>query len=279
VVNVPGNPTGIVFNNSGGGFMVTGAGSGGGGGGVYGGMAAASTSGSSAFMFAGLNGTISGWSPSADAVNAIVAVTNSANGASYTGLAIAANGAASFIYAADFHNARIDVFDSTFAPVTPAGGFKDAAVPAGYAPFNVQAIGGQLYVTYAMQDAAARFSVAGAGLGMVDVFDVNGNLVKQLIKGGSLNAPWGVAMAPGNFGQFSNDLLVGNFGDGWINAFDPTSGAFKGSLSTSGTPIAISGLWGIAFGNGLNSQPTNTLFYAAGPNNGTNGLYGRIDTQ
>ncbi len=262
VVTVPGDPTGIVYNG-GGGFLVTGA----------------AASGSALFIFAGEGGVISGWSPSADMTHAIAAVDNSASGAIYKGLAIASKGGVNFIYATDFHNNKIDVFDSNYAPATPAGGFKDAAIPAGFAPFGIQAIGGKLYVTYAMQDANAQDDVHGAGLGAVAVFDADGNLLQHLIAGGVLDAPWGIAMAPANFGDFSNRLLIANFGDGKINAFDPATGALSGTLSQDGTPLALDGLWGIAFGNGLNSQPTNTLFYAAGPNDEANGVYGRIDLQ
>ncbi|HZW72499.1 MAG TPA: TIGR03118 family protein, partial [Caldimonas sp.] len=159
------------------------------------------------------------------------------------------------------------------------GAFTDPQLPAGFAPFGIQAIGNQIIVTYAKQDAQAAKAVFGAGIGAVDVFDTAGTLTARLVAaGGMLNAPWGIALAPANFGTFSNDLLIGNLGDGRINAFDPMTGAWLGALADgNGTPIAIDGLWGIAFGNGINSQPTNTLFFAAGPNNETNGVYGRID--
>ena len=145
----------------------------------------------------------------------------------------------------------------------------------------IQALGDRVYVAYAKQDTQARSAVAGAGLGVVDVFDTAGNMLQRLIPaGGQLNAPWGMAMAPAGFGTFSNALLVGNVGDGKINAFNPTTGAWMGALSSAdGTPIAIDGLHGIAFGNGLNNQPTNTLFFAAGPAGGTHGAYGRIDSR
>jgi uncharacterized protein (TIGR03118 family) len=213
--------------------------------------------------------------------NAILVVDGAGQGKVYKGLAIATVAGAPQLYAADFHNGVVDVFDANFAPVVRAGAFSDSNLPAGYAPFGVQAIGNQIFVSYAMQDASAHDDVAGAGLGAVDVFDTAGNLVKRLIApGGKLNAPWGMAMAPANFGTFSNDLLVGNFGDGKINAYDPVTGAFLGTLTDpTGTVIAIDGLWGIAFGNGINAQPTNTLFYAAGPADEKNGVYGRIDFQ
>jgi uncharacterized protein (TIGR03118 family) len=258
------HPTGIVFNSTTG-FQVTQAG----------------VTGASPFIFSSIAGTISGWSPSVNRTSSITMFDGAAQGKSYRGLAIATQGANTFIYATDFHNAAVDVFDSTFAPVTIAGAFVDANLPAGYAPFGIQAIGNQLYVSYAKQDAAGVFQVTGAGLGAVDIFDTSGTLVKRLIlPGGALNAAWGMAMAPASFGPFSNDLLVGNFGDGKINAFDPTTGALLGSLTLpNGVPIAIDGLWGIAFGNGIDSQPTTTLFYAAGPASETHGVYGRIDNQ
>jgi uncharacterized protein (TIGR03118 family) len=258
------SPTGIVFSGSSTDFTVS----------------QGSASGASAFLFAGEGGTISGWSPAVNMNAAITMVDDSAAGAAYKGLALAAQGSANFLYAADFHNNRIAVFDSRFAPVATAGGFTDPDLPAGYAPFNIQAIGNKLYVAYAQQDATAHDEVAGAGLGLVDVYDSAGTLQQRLVTGGALNAPWGLAMAPANFGPYSGDLLVGNFGDGKINAFDPATGAYKGTLSTAdGAPIVIDGLWGIAFGNGLNAQPTNTLFYAAGPGDEAHGAYGRIDVQ
>jgi uncharacterized protein (TIGR03118 family) len=166
-----------------------------------------------------------------------------------------------------------------FTKVAAAGGFTDPRLPAGYAPFGIQAIDGSLYVTFAKQDTAAHDNINGAGLGIVDVFDATGHFVKRLIDaGGPLNAPWGVALAPANFGTFSAALLVANFGDGKINAFNASTGALIGTLgNASGAPIAIDGLWGIAFGNGVNSQPTNTLFFAGGPFGETHGVYGRID--
>jgi uncharacterized protein (TIGR03118 family) len=260
----PANPTGIVFNGSTA-FQVTQGGA----------------SGASVFIFAGEAGTISGWSPRVNANNAVVAVDGASKGKVYKGLAIASVGGAPRLYAADFHNAVVDVFDGNFAPVVVSGAFVDPNLPAGYAPFGIQAIGSQIFVSYAKQDAQGADEVAGSGLGALDVFDAAGNLQQRLIPpGGKLNAPWGIAMAPANFGPFSNDVLVGNFGDGTINAFDPASGAFLGSLSDgNGTALVISGLWGLAFGNGINSQPTNTLFFAAGPADESNGVYGRIDFQ
>jgi len=211
-----------------------------------------------------------------------------ANGAVYKGLAIAQNAGATFLYATDFHNNKVDVFDVHFvkqAASATAFTFSDPAVPAGYAPFGIQAIGNgtggatQLYVTYAKQSAPANHDNAnGAGLGYVDIYDTNGKLIKQLVAGGALNAPWGIALAPADFGTFSNALLVGNFGDGVINAYDAASGAPLGAIGDStGKALATPGLWAIAFGNDSNNQPHNTLFFTAGINNEANGSYGRID--
>ncbi len=231
------------------------------------------------FIFAGEGGTLSAWSPSVNANSAVVVVDRFAEGKSYKGLAIASAGGAPRLYAADFHNAVVDVYDGNFAPVVSPGAFTDPQLPAGYAPFGIQAIGNRIVVAYAKQDAQAADEVAGAGLGAVDVFDTAGTLTARLIApGGKLDAPWGLVLAPANFGTFSNDLLVGNFGDGRINAFDPATGAWLGALGDgNGMPIAVAGLWGIAFGNGINGQPTNTLFFAAGPNDEQDGVYGRID--
>ena len=257
------SPTGIVFNGLGG-FPVSQGG----------------TSGSSAFVFAGEAGTIAGWSPNVNLNSAVTVFDGAAASKVYKGLALASQGGANFLYATDFHNGVVDMFDSAFQPVASSTAFKDPNLPAGYAPFGIQAIANQIYVSYAKQDSAAHDNVSGAGLGLVDVFDASGALLKRLIApGGRLNAPWGVAMAPTNFGKFSGDLLIGNFGDGTINAFDPSTGAYLGTLAKAdGSAIMIDGLWGIAFGNGINSQPANTLFFAAGPADETHGVYGRIDS-
>ena len=255
-------PTGIVFNGTQD-FKIT----------------AGGVTGVGAFIFAGLSGTISAWSPTvAGGAATVVAVDNSAGGSGYKGLAIASVSGVNYIYATDFKNKRVDVFDTNFKPVTLAGGFKDANLPANYVPFGIQAIGTNIYVSYAPVDSTGA-EMFGAGLGLVDQFDTSGNLVKELVvPGGALNNPWGMALAPANFGIFSNDLLVGNFGDGKINAFDPSTGKLVGTISnSSGVPLSYAGLWGIAFGNGIDSQPTNTLFYAAGTGGGAHGQYGRID--
>ncbi len=257
------NPTGTVFNDSTTNFQLTSGG----------------VTGTSPFLFAGEGGAISAWSPTVNATQAVIVFDGASAGAEYKGLAIL-TGSVNRLYAADFHNKRVDVFDGNFNKITVSGGFTDSAIPANYAPFNIQAIAGQLYVAYAETSTGSGDEVDGAGLGYIDVFDSNGTLVKHLVSNGALNAPWGMAMAPANFGAFSNDLLVGNFGDGKINVYDPSTGTKVGTLSKAdGSAIVIDGLWGIAFGNGLNSQPANTLFYAAGPSSEAHGVYGRIDMQ
>lgn len=267
VVNIPspgnsaggGTPTGIVFNASAG-FEV-------------------SQGNPARFIFATEDGLIAAWSPTADATHAITVVNNSAGAAVYKGLALSAGGTGSLLYAADFRNARIDVFDSSFKPVAlQMGAFFDPNLPAGFAPFGLQAINGNIYVAYAKQDAARHDDVAGKGFGFVNVFDPNGQLIRRVVSGGRLNAPWGMTLAPAGFGKFSNRLLVGNFGDGRINAYDLATGQFVGRLKApGGRPIQIDGLWGIAFGKGFASAPVNTLFFAAGPGDELHGLYGRID--
>jgi hypothetical protein len=172
---------------------------------------------------------------------------------------------------------EIDVYDTNFAVKTLVGTFSDPNLPAGYAPFNVQNIGATLYVTYALQDAQKRDEVAGIGNGFVDKFDTNGSLLGRFVSQGLLNAPWGVALAPSNFGKFSNDILVGNFGDGKIHAYNATSGALDGTLSDAfGNAIVIDGLWALAFGNGTTAGDTNALYFTAGPNEEAHGLFGKL---
>jgi uncharacterized protein (TIGR03118 family) len=265
------DPTGIVFNGSSS-FVVS----------------AAGKSAAAKFIFDGEGGIIGGWAPSVDSGNVVITYVD-AGGAVYKGLAIANNGSGDFLYATDFHNNKVDVFDSSFnkQPSTAASfSFTDPTLPAGYAPFGIQAIANgaagatQLYVSYAQQSPPDNFDNAnGAGLGLVNIFDTNGNLLKHLIPvGGVLDGPWSMALAPADFGTLGNKLLIGNFGDGRINAFDPSTGQLVGAVKdAAGTPFALPGLWGIAFGNDANNQPHNTLFYAAGTNDEANGAYGRID--
>ncbi len=231
------------------------------------------------FIFDGTGGTISAWSTG---TTAITEFDGSAQGDSFTGLAIyTQTSGSSFILAADFAHNAIDVLDSTFKSNTTAfpGGFSDPNLPAGYAAFGIQTIGNMIYVSYAKQPATPGPEVDGEGLGLVDVFDGTGKLVKELVGvGGVLNAPWGMALAPTGFGSFAGDLLVGNFGDGRINVFNPTTGQMVGTLTdtTTNSPIHIPGLWGIAFGNGALGQSATSLYYAAQPDMKAQGLYGAI---
>ena len=255
-------PTGIVFNGSAD-FTVTSGGA----------------TGAAPFVFASESGTISGWSPSVLATSSVIAYDDAAGGAVYKGLTLASVNGQQFLYATDFKNNKVDVFDKNFAKTTlPGGQFKDPALPAGYAPFGIQVVGTKIYVTFALQAAGGKVQTNGAGNGAVDVFDTSGNLLKQLVVGTNLNSPWGIALAPANFGTLSNDILIGNFGDGTVNAYDPNTSTFIGKLKhADGSTLALPGIWGMAFGNGKSAQPTNTLFYASGPSGKTTGAYGRID--
>jgi len=233
-------------------------------------------SGRAVFIFASTTGVVTGWSPAVSLTTAQFAF-QATDDAIYTGIALANNGSGNFLYLADFHNGEIDVLDGSFHLVHLAGAFSDPGLPAGYAPFNVAAIGGKLCVAYAKQDADAQEEITGPHLGFVDVFDLNGNFERRLVSRGRLNAPWAMVVAPPDFGDFSNDLLVGNFGDGRLNAYDPTTGAFRGTLGQSpGHPIEIDGLWGLVFGNGVTAGSAATLYYAAGPEDETHGLFGKI---
>ncbi|HSE31431.1 MAG TPA: TIGR03118 family protein [Pyrinomonadaceae bacterium] len=265
-----GNPTGLVFNG-GTGFVVNNG---------------AGTS-AARFMFSSEDGTISAFRG-----NPIVTVVPNANapahGAIYKGLAIDSRTNGQYLYATDFHNGKVDVFDTSFHLITLSGNFTDPNLPAGFAPFGIQTIGDTLYVTYALQDADAEDDVAGPGNGFVDAYDLNGNLIRRVASMGELNAPWGLALAPSDFGRFSGDLLVGNFGDGRIHAFDPTTLTSDGEFeavgllhSAGGRPIQIEGLWALQFGHGTTAVGANglttTLFFTAGPFDEEHGLFGSID--
>jgi uncharacterized protein (TIGR03118 family) len=191
-------------------------------------------------------------------------------------LAIGRNAAGQYLYAANFRAATIDVFDAAFNPVTLDGSFTDQQIPAGFAPFGIQNIGGQLFVTYAKQNAAKHDDVKGPGNGFVDVVSSSGVLLRRFASGGPLDSPWGLALAPSSFGNFHGDVLVGNFGDGLINAFTP-AGGFRGQLkSETNAPIQIDGLWGLRFGNGGNGGDVSALFFTAGINDEKDGLFGSI---
>ena len=233
-----------------------------------------------AFIFASESGHVTAWNGddgtktgSAKAEDVFAKV-----GAIYKGIAESTDG---FLYLADFHNGKIDVLDSKFQPVKLGTGdfgtFSDPNLPEGFAPFNVAVINGKLYVSYAKQDATATDDVAGHGHGFIDVFDLKGTTVQRLVSRGDLNSPWAMVQATGNFGQFSNDLLVGNFGDGRIHAYNPTTGKELGTLSEGhDRPLVIDGLWGLAFGNSKTPGGPDTLFYAAGPADESQGLFGMI---
>ena len=252
----PGVPTGIASNPSSADFLLAGPGT------------------AAFFLWATEDGGIAAWAGGSSATIKFAAT----DGAVYKGLALAGNGTNFRLYAADFHNGKIDVLDTTFAKTTVPGGFADPTIPAGFHPFNVLNIQGNLYVVYALKEADGDDEVAGPGLGFVNVFDADGFLLGRVASRGKLNAPWGIALAPAGFGRFSNHLLVGNFGDGTINAYDPKNNTFAGQLRTSnGQVLKIDGLWGIAFGNGFQQQPTDTLFFAAGPDDENHGLYGKIE--
>ena len=251
VVGIPGGaPTGVVFNATGG-FKVNGA--------------------PAHFIFDSEAGTITAWNAGTQAVTEATTPD-----AVYKGLAIATTGGTPRLYAANFHTGKIDVFNDSFAPTTVPGGFTDPNLPADFAPFNVQEIAGFLVVSFAQQDPNSSDELHGPGLGYVDVFDTQGHLVRRLISQGALDAPWGLALAPRHFGPFSGDLLVGNFGDGAINAYDPRTGAFRGTLQNKdGNQIKINGLWALRFGNGVIGTPQSLLF-TAGIGDEDHGLFGEI---
>jgi uncharacterized protein (TIGR03118 family) len=264
--NGPGDVTGIVASSSATDFMF------------------GATPAPARFLFVTQSGTLSAWSPTVDPANAVVVYDDGAGGAVYTGLATATDGGASFLYAADFANGKIDVFDSTFARAAASAAFSDPMLPAGFKPFNIQAVqlagSTVLVVAYAREsDTEAGEEVPGAGDGLINTFTPAGALLQRLIsRSGQLNAPWGIAVAPANFGTLSNALLVGNFGDGRIQGYNATTGAYLHALSDSaGNPITASGLWGITFGNGARNQPATVLYLTAGINGEANGLYARVD--
>jgi uncharacterized protein (TIGR03118 family) len=256
-------PTGTVFN-SGPGFVVA----------AQNGLAAPSR-----FLFATEDGTINGWAPAVDPTHAVLAIDNSSAGAVYKGLTLAIDSSGQgILYAADFSHGTIDVFDQHFRPIARPGAFQDPNIPSGFAPFNIQNINNQLFVTYAQRDGSGADEVAGPGRGFIDVYDTDGRLLRRFASGGALDSPWGLALAPAAFGPDGGALLVGNNGDGHINAFNPSSGAFLGPLADdSGNPIAIPNLWALMFGNGHAGGASDTLFFAAGVGD-EHGLFGALQT-
>jgi len=271
VVAIPdGAPTGLVFNNSGGGFVVT----------------SGASSAPAVFIFSSEAGVISGWNPNvpppAPSTQAQVGATVA--DAIYKGLAIAGTGADARLYATNFHAGTVDIFDNAYTLLALPGAFVDPNLPVGYAPFGIQNINGTLYVTYALQDDDAEDDVAGPGNGFVDAYDTAGKLLRRVASRGSLNSPWGLALAPADFGAFSNKLLVGNFGDGRINAYDLSESTSTGEAvavgplhSAKGPPVEIEGLWALQFGNGAGAGPKNTLFFTSGPFDEKHGLFGLLE--
>jgi len=240
------------------------------------------SSGPAVFIFATEEGKILGWNPNVSMTQAQVAVDESSLGAVYKGLAIASTTTDSFLYATDFHNRRVDVFNGSFEPANAPGAFVDQKIPAGYAPFGIQNVEGTIVVTYAEQDADRHDDVAGQGHGFVDRFDTSGAFLGRVATHGQLNSPWGIAPAPAGFGAFAGDLLVGNFGDGQVSAFAPQEdGTYElvGQLRTGDHKVlTIDGLWSLQFGKGNlnNNGPTTTLFFTAGPDGESHGLFGTI---
>jgi uncharacterized protein (TIGR03118 family) len=230
-----------------------------------------------AFLFASEDGTFSGWRPALINNAETLAIANPNN--VYKGLTGANIGGNEYAYLANFRAGTVDVMKGNGAAPALTGTFTDPGLPAGYAPFGIQRIGTTIYVTYAVQDSAKKDDVAGLGNGIVTAFDLQGNFLMRVATGGVLNSPWGLALAPVGFGDFGGDLLVGNFGDGLIHAYNPSTGLLVGTLSnTSGNPLAIDGLWALQFGNGGQAGPTSTLFFTAGPNGEADGLFGDLVT-
>lgn len=271
VVSVPGGSPLAVAPNDSGDFPVDSGGA----------------SGTSSFLFGNSSGQISGWNANVPPPNPSISAQLAADvpDAKFTGLSVGQSSGQNLLYAADFHNGEIDVFNTSFQQVTLSGSFVDPTIPAGFAPFNIQNLGGSLFVTYAKQDAAKQNFIAGPGNGFIDVFNMNGTLNRRLATGSpgnnfpAINAPWGLAIAPNNFGGLSNDLLVANAGDGRISAFDPLFGFYAGMLlDVNGNPVVIDGLHGISFGNNVSFGATGVLFYTAGPNSQSHGFLGSIES-
>ena len=256
-VKIPGggDPTGVVFNPTGRFSLSTGG-----------------KSGPALFIFAGENGDISAWNSSGDPTSAVL-VAHTRN-AVYKGLTMVTAGGRQFLLATDFHHNRVDVFDETFHRVAAPHAFRSKHIPAGYAPFGVANLEGRVYVTYAKQDAAGEDDVPGAGNGFVNVFDQRGQFLGSLVRRGVLDSPWGLAIAPQDFGPFGGKLLVGNFGDGLIHVVDQHDGRVVATLlGRSHKPIMIEGLWGLLPGNGTAGNKSD-IWFSAGPDDESHGLLG-----
>jgi uncharacterized protein (TIGR03118 family) len=264
--DVPGAPTGAVFSGIAGQFQI-------------GTTVNPLVLGTSNFIFGGEDGIISAWRGGSTA--ALQTPAAGAAGAVFKGLAISNGAAGPRLYATDFHNGTVDVFDGGWNMVNDPGAFEDPNLPGGYGPFGIQTIGGRVFVTYAQQDADAHDDVPGQGRGIVDAYDLTGNFLGRVADHGQLNSPWGLAQAPADFGPFGGDLLVGNFGDGQINAFEELpNGHFapRGTLrNPDGQKLTIDGLWALEFGNGGANGTPNDLFFTAGPNGESDGLFGKIN--
>src|SRR5262245_60364990 len=265
VVTIPGGlPTGTVFNTGAATDFIVKSGA---------------ASGRASFLFASQVGIVSGWNTNVPAPGSKQAQVGGTGDAVYTGLAIGQVGTATYLYAADFEHGKIDVYDFAFHTPNPPldGSFSDPNIPNSYSTFNIQSIGGKLYVTYAQQSHKEPDEETDRGSGFVDVFDTSGHLLQRLIQGNHLKSPWGIALAPANFGAFSHALIVGNFADGQLHAFDPDSGKYLGEMKDeNGKPVVIDGLWGITFGNGGNGGDKNALYFAAGIQDETHGLFGSL---
>lgn len=260
-VSSTGNPTGTVFNGSTEFEIVKGK--------------------PAVFMFVSEDGVISGWNPTVQPTGAVIKVNQKTKsvfkGATIATLNGAQRGTHNYLYVADFRQGRVEIFDGNFQRTMALENNFAQNTPAGYAPFNVQNIGGNIYVTYAKQDADKEDDVAGPGLGFVSVFTTTGQLLRKLERGSWLNAPWGVTQAPSDFGPYSHYILVGNFGSGQIAAFDPVTGAFQDLLrDATSQPIVIHGLWALSFGNDATAGPATTLYFSAGSNHEQGGLFGSL---
>jgi uncharacterized protein (TIGR03118 family) len=255
VVPTQPSPTGTVFNGSSTSFALP-------------------TNGVARFLFDSLSGSISGWNTQGSPATVMFTATD---GAVYTGLAIGNNGTSDLLYAADNHNGKVDVFNSSFAKTTVSGSFSDPNLPTGFVPYGIQNIGGNIYVQYVALDPVTHRPSTAPNTGLVDEYDSNGHLLKELVKNTHLDSPWGITLAPASFGQFGGDILVGNFGDGTINAFDPNTGAFMGTLDgPNGSPLVNSGLWSLQFRAAGSGFDPNALFFTSGINNEADGLFGEI---
>ncbi len=264
---VQANPTGQVYNGNGG-FLVN----------------TSKGPEPALFMYDGEGGTIAGWAKDSGS-SAVTAyddgVANGTDHAVYKGLALGTVDGASYLYATDLHNNKVDVFDTNFTkPAAMQGKFLDPGLPSGFVPFGIAALDGQLYVSFAKQDSAQHDEITGAGFGYVDIFDFSGNFVSRFASAGVLNAPWGMAMAPSGFGSFGGDVLIGNFGDGTINVFAPNGTALATAvgplMGSNGQALSFAGLWSLVFGNGDSDKPVTTLFYTAGFADQTDGVFGKI---